>query len=156
MRRSRWWTHVPTIRTPLTYSRGAASPGPEPASSFDQRPVPDFERGVAIPSVRFVSDLGGWHRLPRRQRQDSQTHRMGHRSERSEIAWDEQWEKLRRYFYASTVPTSRPPVSKVELVFKLVYGGLAFWPAKPVWMRRPHAEGVLGALTAMILLHFGL
>jgi len=81
---------------------------------------------------------------------------MGHRSERSEIAWDEQWEKLRRYFYASTVPTSRPPVSKVELVFKLVYGGLAFWPAKPVWMRRPHADEVLGALTAMILLHFGL
>jgi putative copper export protein len=40
----------------------------------------------------------------------------------------------------------------------IVLGGLAFWPTKPGWMRRVHAEaiGFFGAFTAMILLHFGL
>lgn len=40
----------------------------------------------------------------------------------------------------------------------ILLAGLAFWPTKPDWMIRLHAEaiGFFGAFTAMILLHFGL
>jgi putative copper export protein len=46
----------------------------------------------------------------------------------------------------------------VTWLASIVLSGLAFWPAKPAWMRRLHAEavGFFGAFTAMILLHFGL
>jgi hypothetical protein len=45
----------------------------------------------------------------------------------------------------------------VTWLASIMFGGLAFWPAKPIWMRRMHAEavGFFGAFNAMILLHFG-
>jgi putative copper export protein len=46
----------------------------------------------------------------------------------------------------------------VTWLASIMFGGLAFWPAKPAWMRRMHAEGIgfFGAFSAMILLHVGL
>ena len=46
----------------------------------------------------------------------------------------------------------------VTCLASIVLGALAFWPAKPAWMRPLHAEavGFFDAFTAMILLHFGL